>query len=352
MGGFPKKVYILHSSGVLLLSNVDENNRFLSDRIEKLKQVNYDKIQLDAEIEKLFIEFIDVYDFDKKNAVLPEPLGQYKDEQSKREWIEKNLIPHTFNDHIGTILANFHEWLADIGGLRDYILDRHVTDYPSAYSKALADYICVLKGLSPKYPFEFIFEGDVKKHQEIESDMQRQMLFGTDKAYFASFALPMLIEHYLIGFIQMDLVDRKVRDLFRLVSSGDVVLDADDLGFMKSFLRKKHEKYGDFYECMTRCHDILKNCNLVSDDSEGDVIKGKRRNMPLTLGSLFKNEYMKQHVKPAYYNVLEMLFGNDKLNLRNSIMHGVSETFDPYSTCFVAVMLQLFWSVIDRSIFA
>lgn len=194
---FPKKIFAVGPMHNIILTNAEENMKFLSLRIEKLEIQQYGSAAFYQELEAVFTEFVAVYEFDKQTAVLPEPIGSFKSDD-KKEWEENHLLAIDFDYHLGCILYNYHEWMVDNGQMPDIVLGRMITDYPSVYQRVIYDYISVLKGMPPKYPFVIGF----KPHDEaamldcdrVTKSLQREQLFGSNKAYFASFALPSLIE--------------------------------------------------------------------------------------------------------------------------------------------------------------
>lgn len=155
----------------------------------------------------------------------------------------------------------------------------------------------------------------------------------------------------MISFMQQDLVDKLMLDIYTKYRSGDIVLEGDDLSFVNMFLNKPEYMDGSREDAMRRCRDLFDKAGLIADAGAEQIILGIQGRSPITLGQFLRNSYAKAHIKKPYYDVLDILFSTKKVNLRNSIMHGASITFDPYSMCFSAVMLQIFWAVIDREFF-
>jgi len=352
---YPIKRFISGPLNNLILENEKEINSFLAQDIEKLIACSKDVGKLKLELERVFSEFVDVYDHDKKTAVIPEPSGTFSGSDEKQIWIEKHLLAIDFEYHLGRILYSYHDWLVKNAGLPDVILGRMITDYPSVYERVLYDYVGVLLGVKPQYPFQLCFKGfsaeAAGNREQLKNSMQRQQLYGVNKPYFASYALPSLIEHYLIGFEQEKVLDELIRELFRRNQSGGFTIDAGDIAFLKKILKREQYMDGSKEDSMKRCRDIFVSAGMVQNKDMEEILLGMRGRSPLTLNMFLKNSYAKTQIKQPYYEVLEMLFANSNVNLRNSIMHGASLLFDPFAVCFVAVMIQVFWSVIDRSIF-
>lgn len=352
---FPKKQFSVGPMQNIILVNAEENGKFLHTRIEKLKANPYGSPAFYQELETIFTEFVDVYEFDIQTAVLPEPIGTFKSSDDKKEWMENHLLAIEFDYHLGCILYNYHEWLVDNGHLPDILLGRMVTDYPSVYSRALYDYVSVLKNWPAKYPFDLTFsppeEGAVKTRKEAIASLQRSQLYGNIKPYFASFTLPSLIERFMISLMQQDLVDQLMVDVHAKEHNGEIALAEDDKQFVNMFLNKPKLMDGSREDAMKRCRDIFEAAGLISDKDMEQIVLGIQGKSPITLGQFLKNPYAMARIKKPYYDILDILFSTNKVNLRNSVMHGTSITFDPYAMCFVAVMLQLFWAVIDRAVY-
>ena len=351
---FPKKEFVMEPMGNLVLKDIEIHRAFSDERIKRLVSANHDIEKLHMELETIFSEFVDVYNYDKQTAVMPEPFGSFKDASQKQEWIENHLLALDFEYYMGIILYNYHDWLVD-NGFPDIILGRLVTDYPNLYKRVVYDYISVLKSAPPRYPFRLEFtekkEGARDEREKIKGSIQREMGYGYNKPYLAAYALPSLIEHFMIGFMQQDLLDKLIKDLMNLNQNGKITLDVLDMNFLKSIRNKTSMKDGSKDDALERCKQIFVNAGMNLDAGKTEVLLGKQGKTPMTFGAFLRNSYAQSHIKKPYYDVLEMLFSTKKVNLRNSIMHGASIMFDPYAMCFSAVLLQIFWGVIDKSIF-
>lgn len=351
MEKFIKKEFYLHETGQIILANQEDILALVADRVEKLKSRYGNKMETSSYVENLFAEFVEIYEYDKKTAILPEPFGYFKNEEEKQDWVERKLLAQDLDIHIGSILYNYHEWLTE-NGLPNVILGRFIIDYPALYERALYDYISVLKDITPQYGFQLNYSGtEGAERSQIEKSIQREPFYFSRKAYTASFILPSLIEHFLIGFTQQDIVESKVKELFQQIDRGKVCLSVAEMNFIKPFIRKPQYMNGNRPDCMKKCYEILEKYSLINEkEGYGALIRGYTSKGKMTLGAFLKNAYVKKHMKPAYYSVMDMLFSTDKLDIRNSIMHGASLTFDPYAMCDTAVMLQLFWQIMDRNV--
>ena len=352
---YPIKVFKIGKMQNCVLDNIDENTAFVFKRFEELKSQPCGSPDFYKILEDIFTEFIDVYEHDKITAQMPEPFGSFNTLEEKQLWKENHLLAHDVDLYLGFILYNYHEWLFDRGELPDIILSRMVVDYPNIYNKALYDYVSVLKRIPEPYSFKINFkncsETNKQLREQLASSLQREQLYSNNKAFLASFALPMLIERTLMDFMQRNLVQELMNDLYGKYKDGAINLSESDLIFVNTFLQGNRYMEGKREDAMKRCYDLFKTADVIVDKDSEQIILGTRGNSPLTLGQFLKNEYVKKRIKKPYYDVLDALFSIKKINLRNSIMHGSNIQFDPYALCFSAVELQIFWAIIDRRIF-
>ena len=352
---YPVKVFKIGQLQNCVLDNINENTELVLKRLKELQSHPCGSLEFYKALEGVFTEFVDVYEHDKATAQMPEPYGLFNTPEEKQLWIDNHLLALDFDYYLGFILYNYHEWLFDCGQLPVIILSRMVMDYPNIYNKALYDYICVLKRIPEPYSSDI----DCKNYNAVTKEfiakltasLQRGQLYSNNKAFFASFALPMLIERSLIDFMQRSLVKELMMNLFNKHKDGAINLSESDLTFVNSFLQGKRYMEGKREDVMKRCYDLFKSANVVTDKDSEQIILGTRGNSPITLGQFLKNAYVIKHIKKPYYDVLDMLFSIKKINLRNSIMHGSNIVTDPYALCFSAVEFQLFWAIIDRMIF-
>ena len=351
---FPKKVFVMGPSGNLILKDQDIHIAFIKERVDRLIAVHNDELKFNKELEAVFAEFVDIFNYDKQTAERPEPFGSFKDDSEKQAWMERHLMAQEFEYHLGGILYNYHDRLIDLG-FPDIVLHRLIVDYPGIYERALYDYVAVLKKLPPHYPFQLEFKAKVKgateERERIKGLMQHKLIYGGNKPFFAAYALPSLIECYSIGFMQHTLFDKCVKDTLKLNENGTIILDASDMVFLKDVRDKRKTKNGSKEDAMERSLQIFTSAGIPFDKDKTEVLLARQGKRPLTLGAFLKNSYAKSHIKKCYYDVLDMLFSTQKVNLRNSIMHGADILTDPFSLCFSAVMLQIFWGVIDKSIY-
>lgn len=352
---FPNKIFKIGKLQNCVLDNESEILAFASKRLERLKSQRFGTPEFYATLENIFKEFNDIYEYDKVTAVMPEPIGAFKTLEEKQLWKHKFLQILEFDLHLGSILYHYHEWLLDNEELPDIILSRTVVDYPTIYYKALYDYFSVIKYKPPHYDFEIkikIKDENAKEAREkLIAMLQRGQLYGNEKPYFASFALPTLIERSLMDFMQRDLIKTLMKDLYNKYNNGTISLSESDLNLVNAFLQDFRIIDGNRIDITRHCCDLFKSAGLIPDNDTEEVVLGIFKNNRMSLGQFLKNKYVEKHIKKPYYDVLTILFSGGKVNLRNSIMHGANINFDPHAICFSAVEFQILWAIIDRNIF-
>lgn len=126
-------------------------------------------------------------------------------------------------------------------------------------------------------------------------------------------------------------------------------LDPDEQALYQQFLDMDKTGYGilsgDKRDTMERIWDMGVRYDVFSDDrSMREILCGKK-DRANTLGSILKSSYGRSRIRPEYLLMLDYLFDRKMLNLRNSIAHGVSTTYDYLSLAFVAMMIQTIWDI-------
>lgn len=78
---------------------------------------------------------------------------------------------------------------------------------------------------------------------------------------------------------------------------------------------------------------ILKN----TKDNKMILVEEKR-----TLGAILYSDYAKSQIKEEYIYVLDSLFSDKKINLRNSIIHGNNTTYNYLNVGITLLCLKYF----------
>ena len=356
MSEYAKKEFALNHTGQVYLKNLSDFSQGIEERVTILQECALNRVKLTKAIEQLFLEFLDVYQFDCDTAILPEPFGYFESDEVKTAFLRRRLLAEDFTLHLGTVFCNYHERLIHAGQVPDIILSKFIVDYPKLYEKALYDYFCSLLNLEPQYPFQLFLRTDSWEDRDrIIGRMQNPSPPNTPKAFVANYIFPALIEGYLKEFFQQLLIDEKAFALAAKHQQGSVILIKEEMDVMKQFWHKARRMSGTKEDMVRTCYLVFERYGLIEDPkSMKPLITGMaqlEKHKPLMLNGLLTNQYVGQHLLPGHLNIMRLLFSGDKLNIRNNVMHGVNITYDPFAICYSSVMLQIFWSIIGRDIF-
>ena len=126
------------------------------------------------------------------------------------------------------------------------------------------------------------------------------------------------------------------------------VLDSNEVNLYQKFLDMKKDGHGILNDKKTTMERIwnmgVKYGAFSNDRSMKEILCGKGKDFN-TLGSILKSAYARSRIRVEYLQILDFMFDKKKLNLRNSIAHGISTTYDYLSIGFVGVMVQIIWDI-------
>ena len=356
MGEYTRKEFALNHAGQVVLENLSAFLKDAEEKIAILQKCASDRAELTKAIEQIFLDFLNIYQFDCDTAILPEPFGHFESVEVKTAFLRRRLLAEDFNIHLGTVFCNFHEKMIRTGQVPDIILSKFVVDYPKLYEKAIYDYFGSLLNLEPQYPFQLFVRADSPEDRDrIIGSMQSPSPPNTPKAFVANYIFPSLIEVYLKEFFQYKLIDEKMPMLASKFIQGNVILTKEEMDVIKQFWRKKRWMSGTKEDMVRTCYLVFEKYGLIEEPkSMRPLITGiaqPEKHKPLMLNGLLSNKYVEQHTLPGYLAIMCLLFSGDKLNIRNNVMHGVNVAYDPFAICYSSVMLQIFWSIIGKDLF-
>ena len=323
---FFKKKFCVSEDNIVYLLNRDPVKKVNEEWLDRLTHVkNMDELY--GVQRSILSEFYEIYEFDIRNAEMPDP-AVYVKSQKEKQWIMENRIfLHDMILHLANVYMQFHKKMYQKSERFPEIECRKLaTNYAEIYEAAIKDYTDALL--------------NEKLH-----------------AITASFVLPSLIEQGL----SMDLQSRMLLTSIAELNSKthfNQELSIEEIELISIFWSQRSgvrfpadEKYvmGKMYTLFIR-EGILKR----SDDNEliltGRVVSRKKgQGKVRTLGSLINSSYAKEELQPEYHRLLTDIFIH--LNIRNSIMHGSGEPFDYLHIGIAAIMLQLLWDIAECAIF-
>lgn len=270
-------------------------------------------------------DFRDIYLFDLRNAEFPEPIGHFKSEKEKRRFVGKKILLQDMVWYLGSIYIKYHTLIYENSSELPAIeMKKLAIDYNEIYQKAMDDYISAIT-------------------------------YGWKHAITASFVLPSLIEQGLSINLQNRLLFKSIcslpdeRNLSRPLDTEEQEYISAFLHNTRNFQFNASESYvmGKMYELFVR-EGVLKASAEMEMILTG-VGHERQKKLTRTLNTLLKTNFARKEIRTEYLELMKDLFV--KLNIRNSIMHGVGETFDYLNLGIVSIMFQLIWDIATCEIF-
>lgn len=270
-------------------------------------------------------DFRDIYLFDLRNAEFPEPIGHFKSEKEKRRFVEKKILLQDMVRYLGSIYKKYHTLIYENSSELPAIeMKKLAIDYNEIYQKAMDDYISAIT-------------------------------YGRKHAITASFVLPSLIEQGLSTNLQNRLLFKSIcslpdeRNLSRPLDTEEQEYISAFLHNTRNFQFNASESYvmGKMYELFVR-EGVLKASAEMKMILTG-VGHERQKKLTRTLNTLLETNFARKEIRTEYLELMKDLFV--KLNIRNSIMHGVGETFDYLNLGIVSIMFQLIWDIATCEIF-
>lgn len=270
-------------------------------------------------------DFRDIYLFDLRNAEFPELIGHFKSEKEKRRFVGKKILLQDMVRYLGSIYKKYHTLIYENSSELPAIeMKKLAIDYNEIYQKAMDDYISAIT-------------------------------YGRKNAITASFVLPSLIEQGLSTNLQNRLLFKSIcslpddRNLSRPLDTEEQEYISAFLHNTRNFQFNASESYvmGKMYELFVR-EGVLKASAEMEMILTG-VGHERQKKLTRTLNALLETNFARKEIRTEYLELMKDLFV--KLNIRNSIMHGVGETFDYLNLGIVSIMFQLIWDIATCEIF-
>lgn len=322
------KVFKKHSDLSVYLENKDPLIEYAKELLNRLTCVISMEELHQAKIDTLK-NFSDIYNFDVTDAEFPEPTGYFVDAEEKRAFVEKRILLHDIVLYLGSIYKKYHKKIYDTHGMfLEIQLKNMAIDYTEIYQKAVEDY-------------------------------KNAIVNGIPHAVTASFVLPSLIERGLTLALQSRMLYKCIcglPDISHLKEEG--LIDEEEEKYIDIFLHNTERFCFDAREdhVMGKMYTLFVRQGVLEESAENEMVLtgvGHRnrsgRKLTRTLGSLLKSDFAKSEILPEYMELMDNIFV--KLNIRNSIMHGLGESFDYLNIGLVSIMFQLLWDIGSCEIF-
>lgn len=344
---FYKKEFAMTPHGSALLQNPAPAIAYVEEMIDALLKTRDDhKAQRDLKCQ-IFSDFKAIYEYDLDNAIFPEPFGTFSSEETKDQFIKLKLLYEDFQLYLGDIFVNYHCQLAKMNQIPTIDTSPFVIDYNELFNTALAEYIRVL--LRIPHPVQIRRKDEIAPEYSTVDYRGMEISLPTGRvqrqvhACAATFILPSMIEHNLLLYLENTVIAQWLEGM-----TGKN-LTHDEAALYQRFLDMKKTGHGildgDKKMTMERIWEMGVKYGAFSDDRSMKEILCGRDGSFNTLGAILKSSYARSRIRAEYLQILDYLFDKKMLNLRNSIAHGISTTYDYLSLAFVGVMTQMIWDI-------
>ena len=337
----------MNPHGSIFLKNPAPAIAYVEKKIDDLLNTKEDhEAQRDIKCQ-IFSDFKKIYEYDLDNAIFPEPFGTFASEEDKKQFVEQKLLYEDFQIYLGDIFVNYHGQLAKSKAIPTIDASPFVIDYNELFDTAMAEYIRVL--LRVPHPVQIRRKDETEpEYSTVEyrgmvislptGRVQRQV-----HACASTFILPSMIEHNLLLYLENTVI---AQWLSGMVGKN---LNPDEAALYQQFLDMKKTDHGIMTEdkkmTMERIWEMgVKYNAFVEDRSMKEILCGRNGSFN-TLGAILKSSYGRSRIRQEYLQILDFMFDKSMLNLRNSIAHGISTTYDYLSLAFVGVMVQMIWDI-------
>lgn len=176
--------------------------------------------------------------------------------------------------------------------------------------------------------------------------------------YGAMFIYPMLLDHFLLMYLQNKVLYKGLDALGMQLQNGTVNLGDEEQKLYEGFINARRTGHGTFcgtqLDTMKRIYDVFAKYKVLSlsDDEKQILIGANGKNAENTIGTVLHSNFAEKEIRPEYYTLFQYLFGrNPGLSIRNNTMHGNSTVYDYSLIGFSAIMLQLLWAIGNGWIF-
>ncbi len=344
---FYKKEFVMTPRGSILLKNPAPAITYVEKNINDLLKTREDREAQLKEKCQIFSDFKAIYEYDLDSAIFPEPFGTFASEEAKKLFVRQKLLYEDFQIYLGDIFVNYHDQLAKSNAIPIIDTSPFVIDYNELFDTAMAEYIRVL--LQIPHPVQMRRKDETEPEYSTVEYQGMQLSIPTGRvqrqvhACAATFILPSMIEHVLLSYLENTVIAQWVDGM---VGKN---LDPDEAALYKQFLDMKKIDHGimtgDKKMTMERIWKMGVKYNAFTEDRSMREILCGRNGSFNTLGAILKSSYGRSRIRQEYLQILDYMFDKRMLNLRNSIAHGISTTYDYLSLAFVSVMVQIIWDI-------
>lgn len=324
-------------------------------------------------IKEIINDFKEIYQYDLKNADMPEPIGIFDNESEKKKQKEKYLFEFDFYMIIGNIFVGYIEELIR-NVISPYAIDMPITiiNYEELYNLGIMDLFNIISRelnlenykntrYEPlffqeyKYVEEFDEYGNPIKIKDLPD--KNIMPIYSSHAYFSSYVFPTLIEYFLGIHLRSELLYSSMDKMKKLKKNKAIVLSQREEWLFSTFSKRGTKTLtGNEITTMKELYDMFVKYNIFEENIDyemilvGEVKKNKKK-ISRTIGGIINSPYANEVIVPEYMDLIKWLFSPEYLNIRNNIMHGNNINLDYFGICFPCIMLHLIWSIAKKELF-
>lgn len=368
------------NTGNLILMNPQMLLEYISEKVGKLLETHSNSEEQLHVKREIINDFFEMYEFDCKNAIVPEPFGYFSNPKLEKEKIRKtDLMFDLFYGIFGNIYSNYHEEIIKNElPIKLVYTQSSIINYNELYRIALNEYYRVF--LKIDYPDILNLKKFYQEDKAVEIKIANQMselgvpIGETEEiknkeiipkkdehAYVSSYIFPALIEDTLGLHVRSRLFYTAMTKLGELKEKQNIVFEEDEERLYKIFCKGGYKRVaGNEKKTLKKLYNMFIKYNALEENSDYEMIivgeaiennKNKSKKIMRTIGGIIHSSYANQVVFPEYIKLLDLMFSSDKLNIRNNIMHGVNQNYDYFAIGFTSVMLQILWDIGENVIF-
>ena len=338
------KKYELTKHGSVCLKNPEPAQAYINDRVNLLFNAKNKTSELQVKL-RILKEFIEIYEYDCSTSIRPKPFGTFENDKEMKDFIKLKQLVEDFGLYLGNIFCNYHENIVNQKRPIPILeCDTLVIDYNELYRRAINEYFGTLLGY--KYPVQI---GTINCGDNNNGGKLRYAC-GT------TYILPVLIEHFLLMYLQNRILFKGIKDIKHLVTTKSIHLEDEEKNIIDEFTEAKAFgsalMNGTKEQTMRKMFEIFIKYGVMQRNQDNEqILVGKFREKITTLGSIFHSKFARKEIRTEYYELISILFDTRKLNIRNCIMHGNSVTYNYLEIVIASVMLQLLWDIASGDVF-
>ncbi len=207
-----KKEYTLLSNWNTLLQNPGPILEYVAEKVDELIKKRNTKEELNTKLE-IITDFIDMYNFDCENTILPPPISPFNSKEEYAEYKRKWILREDLALSIGSIYYNLHTIMAKENmGFPIISGNTHIINQEEIYLYALNDYLITILEKEQSRIITTPKKGTSQEIKELRQHEYRGMMLynwcdiedksiipkKTLHSYSATYIIPTLIESALL----------------------------------------------------------------------------------------------------------------------------------------------------------